>query len=92
MNDDNSVISLSQAKMEELNLFRGDNVLIKGKKRKDVKGGVVHVVSNESSPHLVPQFLLGRADRVWVRRWHFAGRTLFASFSRTRTWMIARFE
>jgi len=35
LNDDNSVISLSQAKMEELNLFRGDNVLIKGKKRKD---------------------------------------------------------
>lgn len=35
MNDDNSVISLSQAKMEELNLFRGDNVLIKGKKRKE---------------------------------------------------------
>eukprot|EP00913_Durusdinium_trenchii_P009312 g8751.t1 len=36
MNDDNSVISLSQAKMEELNLFRGDNVLIKGKKRKEI--------------------------------------------------------
>merc|ERR1712084_115124 len=35
LNDDNSVISLSQAKMEELNMFRGDNVLIKGKKRKD---------------------------------------------------------
>lgn len=35
LNDDNSVIALSQAKMEELNLFRGDNVLIKGKKRKD---------------------------------------------------------
>jgi len=35
LNDDNSVVSLSQAKMEELNLFRGDNVLIKGKKRKD---------------------------------------------------------
>merc|ERR1719432_657340 len=35
LNDDNSVISLSQNKMEELNLFRGDNVLIKGKKRKD---------------------------------------------------------
>merc|ERR1711865_729973 len=35
LNDDNSVISLSQGKMEELNLFRGDNVLIKGKKRKD---------------------------------------------------------
>jgi len=35
LNDDNSVISLSPTKMEELNLFRGDNVLIKGKKRKD---------------------------------------------------------
>eukprot|EP00930_Biecheleria_cincta_P105371 TRINITY_DN9803_c0_g1_i1.p1 TRINITY_DN9803_c0_g1~~TRINITY_DN9803_c0_g1_i1.p1 ORF type:complete len:797 (-),score=171.78 TRINITY_DN9803_c0_g1_i1:157-2547(-) len=35
VNDDNSTIALSQAKMEELNLFRGDNVLIKGKKRKD---------------------------------------------------------
>jgi transitional endoplasmic reticulum ATPase len=35
INDDNSVISLSPKKMEELNLFRGDNVLIKGKKRKD---------------------------------------------------------
>merc|ERR1719161_3256629 len=35
LNDDNSVISLSQAKLEELNLFRGDNVLLKGKKRKD---------------------------------------------------------
>eukprot|EP00746_Dinoflagellata_sp_MGD_P010080 gnl/MRDRNA2_/MRDRNA2_120722_c0_seq1.p1 gnl/MRDRNA2_/MRDRNA2_120722_c0~~gnl/MRDRNA2_/MRDRNA2_120722_c0_seq1.p1 ORF type:complete len:816 (+),score=221.59 gnl/MRDRNA2_/MRDRNA2_120722_c0_seq1:89-2449(+) len=35
INDDNSVISLAPAKMEELNLFRGDNVLLKGKKRKD---------------------------------------------------------
>lgn len=35
VNDDNSVIALSPSKMEELGLFRGDNVLIKGKKRKD---------------------------------------------------------
>jgi len=34
-NDDNSVISLSPAKMEELQLFRGDTVLIKGKKGRD---------------------------------------------------------
>ena len=34
MNDDNSVVALSQAKMDELQLFRGDTVLIKGKKRK----------------------------------------------------------
>lgn len=30
INDDNSVISLSPAKMEELSMYRGDNVLIKG--------------------------------------------------------------
>lgn len=30
---DNSVVMLSAAKMEELNLFRGDTVLIKGKKK-----------------------------------------------------------
>ena len=34
-NDDNSVIALSEKKMEELELFRGDTVLIKGKKGKD---------------------------------------------------------
>jgi transitional endoplasmic reticulum ATPase len=34
-NDDNSVISLSPSKMEQLQLFRGDTVLIKGKKGRD---------------------------------------------------------
>lgn len=34
-NDDNSVIALSPAKMDELGLFRGDTVLLKGKKRRD---------------------------------------------------------
>jgi hypothetical protein len=34
-NDDNSVIALSNATMETLQLFRGDTVLVKGKKRKD---------------------------------------------------------
>ncbi|KAI9304733.1 transitional endoplasmic reticulum ATPase [Cunninghamella echinulata] len=34
-NDDNSVITLSTATMETLQLFRGDTVLVKGKKRKD---------------------------------------------------------
>jgi len=33
--DDNSCISLSQSKMDELSLFRGDTVLLKGKKRKE---------------------------------------------------------
>ncbi|CAN3375136.1 hypothetical protein DIURU_005395 [Diutina rugosa] len=34
-NDDNSIITMSSATMELLQLFRGDTVLIKGKKRKD---------------------------------------------------------
>lgn len=33
--DDNSVVCLSQDKMDELQLFRGDTVLLKGKKRKE---------------------------------------------------------
>ena len=35
VNDDNSVIALSNNTMETLGLFRGDTVLVKGKKRKD---------------------------------------------------------
>ncbi|KAF1815058.1 AAA ATPase [Eremomyces bilateralis CBS 781.70] len=34
-NDDNSIISLSPNTMDTLQLFRGDTVLVKGKKRKD---------------------------------------------------------
>jgi transitional endoplasmic reticulum ATPase len=35
LNDDNSVVCLSPAKMDELKLFRGDTVLLKGKKGRD---------------------------------------------------------
>lgn len=34
-NDDNSVVTMSNNTMETLNIFRGDNVILKGKKRKD---------------------------------------------------------
>jgi len=34
LNDDNSVVTLSNKKMEELNLFRGDTVMLKGKKNR----------------------------------------------------------
>jgi len=34
-NDDNSVVALHPNKMEQLQLFRGDTVLLKGKRRKD---------------------------------------------------------
>jgi len=46
VNDDNSVICLSPAKMEELQLFRGDSVLLKGKKGRDT---VCIVLSNDET-------------------------------------------
>ncbi|KAJ8949505.1 hypothetical protein NQ314_008198 [Rhamnusium bicolor] len=45
VNDDNSVVALSQAKMDELQLFRGDTVLLKGKRRKET---VCIVLSDDS--------------------------------------------
>lgn len=35
INDDNSVIAINSNTMDKLELFRGDTVLVKGKKRKD---------------------------------------------------------
>lgn len=46
-NDDNSVVSLSQAKMDELQLFRGDTVILKGKRRKET---VCIVLSDDACP------------------------------------------
>lgn len=46
LNDDNSVVCLSPAKMEELQLFRGDTVLLKGKKGRDT---VCIVLSSEDT-------------------------------------------
>ena len=47
-NDDNSIVSLSEAKLEELGLFRGDTVLLRGKKRKET---VCIVLVDESCPN-----------------------------------------
>ena len=33
-NDDNSVVEMTQAKMDELKIFKGDTVLLKGKSLK----------------------------------------------------------
>jgi transitional endoplasmic reticulum ATPase len=41
-NDDNSVVALHPATMEKLQLFRGDTVLLKGKKRRDTVCIVLH--------------------------------------------------
>ncbi|KAI5642938.1 ATPase family associated with various cellular activities (AAA) domain-containing protein [Phthorimaea operculella] len=47
VSDDNSVVALSQAKMEQLQLFRGDTVLLKGKRRKET---VCIVLSDDNCP------------------------------------------
>ncbi|KAI1707433.1 ATPase family associated with various cellular activities (AAA) domain-containing protein [Ditylenchus destructor] len=46
--DDNSVVALSQAKMDELGLFRGDTAILKGKKRREV---VCIVLSDDTCPN-----------------------------------------
>jgi transitional endoplasmic reticulum ATPase len=47
INDDNSVVALAQTKMDELQLFRGDTVLLKGKKRKST---VCIVLTDDTCP------------------------------------------
>lgn len=42
INDDNSVVSLHPSTMEKLQFFRGDTVLLKGKKRRDTVCIVLH--------------------------------------------------
>eukprot|EP00030_Apusomonadida_sp_AF-17_P000287 a1520_219.p1 GENE.a1520_219~~a1520_219.p1 ORF type:complete len:823 (+),score=443.28 a1520_219:36-2471(+) len=46
-NDDNSVVAMHTATMERLNLFRGDTVLLKGKKRRDT---VCIVLADDTCP------------------------------------------
>eukprot|EP00003_Mantamonas_plastica_P005748 TRINITY_DN1467_c0_g1_i1.p1 TRINITY_DN1467_c0_g1~~TRINITY_DN1467_c0_g1_i1.p1 ORF type:complete len:819 (-),score=356.79 TRINITY_DN1467_c0_g1_i1:101-2557(-) len=46
-NDDNSVVCLSKATMKELKIYRGDTVLLKGKKRRDT---VAVVLSDDTCP------------------------------------------
>lgn len=45
VNDDNSVVQISQKKMDELKIFKADTALLKGKKRKET---VVIVLPDES--------------------------------------------
>ena len=52
LSDDNSVVTLSPAKMEELQLFRGDTVLLKGKKGKDGAEDEDDDDSSDRQPHM----------------------------------------
>jgi transitional endoplasmic reticulum ATPase len=45
LTDENSSVQLSQAKMSELKIFKGDCIFIKGKKRKETL--VVALIDNK---------------------------------------------
>jgi len=60
--DDNSVVSLSQAKMDELDLFRGDTVILKGRRQKET---VCIVLADENCPD--DKILMNRCVRTNLR-------------------------
>lgn len=62
-NDDNSVVSLSPATMEKLSLFRGDTVLIKGKKRRDT---VLVVLSDDSCDEIKIKMNKGNSHYIYA--------------------------
>ncbi|KAJ6672339.1 AAA-FAMILY ATPASE [Salix viminalis] len=62
INDDNSVVAMNPATMEKLQFFRGDTVLIKGKKRKDT---VCIVLADEQCEE--PKIRLNKVVRANLR-------------------------
>ncbi|KAI6171973.1 Vesicle-fusing ATPase [Aphelenchoides besseyi] len=60
--DDSSLIGLSQAKMDELGLFRGDTVMLKGKKRREA---VCIALADEECPN--DKVLMNRVVRNNLR-------------------------
>ena len=62
--DDNSVIELTQAKMDELKIFKGDAVILKGKKRKET---ICIALTNESEEAKDMQILMNKVVRRNLR-------------------------
>lgn len=62
INNDNSVLSMHPSKMDELQLFRGDTVLVKGKKRRDT---ICIVLADEQCE--VPKIRLNKVVRANLR-------------------------
>ncbi|KAK0394360.1 hypothetical protein QR680_000697 [Steinernema hermaphroditum] len=60
--EDNSVVGISQAKMDELGLFRGDTVILKGKKRRET---VCIVLNNDACTN--EKILMNRVVRANLR-------------------------
>jgi len=62
LKDDNSLVMLSQAKMDELHLFRGDSIILKGKKRRET---VCIALADDSCPN--EKILMNRVVRNNLR-------------------------
>lgn len=62
VNDDNSVVALNTETMDKLQLFRGDTVLVKGKKRKDT---VCIVLADETCEE--PKIRMNKVVRANLR-------------------------
>ena len=62
--DDNSVIELTQAKMDELKIFKGDAVILKGKKRKET---ICIALTNESEEAKDMHILMNKVVRRNLR-------------------------
>ena len=62
--DDNSVIELTQAKMDELKIFKGDAVVLKGKKRKET---IAIALTNESEEAKDMHILMNKVVRRNLR-------------------------
>ena len=62
--DDNSIIELTQAKMDELKIFKGDAVTLRGKKRKET---ICIALTNETADAKDNQILMNKVVRRNLR-------------------------
>ena len=62
--DDNSIIELTQAKMDELKIFKGDAVMLRGKKRKET---ICIALNNEAADAKDNQILMNKVVRRNLR-------------------------
>merc|ERR1719318_1745991 len=67
--DDNSVVTMSPEKMEELQLFRGDTVLLKGKRKKET---VCIVLSNDDAVNHDKIGMNRENGRVTIISWRYS--------------------
>ena len=79
--DDNSVVEMTQKKMDELKIFKGDTVLLKGKKRKEVTQPIQEI-ELPSQQHLVDDNqALKRCKQEFIEEDHTALQQMVSAVS-----------